>query len=1148
MLSSDHEQAEILERILTIGQAVQKHIHENPKIVYELIVETVCETTGADCAVLYPYHPSFGEFYDVDNVAACGLHHELPVEPRADQRRRLAARVHREGEVVREDIEKEEPHLPSESPLITREEIRAFMGLSLRVGKDYLGILYVDYREPHSFSEEERQIIRLLGYQAAIAISNSWTSRLADLRSDALSKLKMVGQSLVAIEDPAKSLDDLLEGIAHHALDVLDADMVDIYQYVQISDEYIMPPTLVGRRWFPEVPKTEIYEDDVIMTAIKIGEPQYFHDSQGTASLTGKYEVPREDAPDQQFVVREGIGSSAIIPLIAANETVGVMFVNYRNRQLFGPEQKDVIESFAAQAAIAVHNNRMFNETLRQRNELEVVDEVGKLLMATLDLREIPRLLLQRIIRLFGVAGASLWGVDHANRRVNFLFALDRTGAEEPYSDAIREMTFQLGDGIVGMVAESGEPIVDNDVQANPNWDKRVDAATSFETKSILAVPLTYKQETIGVVEILNPLSEVPFTEEDRDFLVSVVSPAAIALENARLFYEVNQSLERRVEALTVLNEIGQTLTSGIRLREDEILELIYEQTRKLTGTQDMYIALYDEATNMIRFGLALVRGQRVAYEPREADMDKRGKTEEIIFTRQPILHRTIREAEDWYGQPGHQEFVDLIQPSWLGVPMILGEKVLGVIAVYDVELEGAYDEHDLQALLSMASQAAIALDNANLYYEINQALTEANQALERRVQALSVLNDVGQTLTSGIRLKENGILNSIYEQACRLTGTQNIYIAQYDEQTEMITFKLLMEKGEPLDVEQQKGFAPRKINRAELGKTEEVVLTRKPILHKTRAEALAWYQEPGHREYVGEVSASHLAVPMMIGERVMGVLAIYDWGREGTYDEQDLQVLSSMASQAAIALENARLYAAAREELIAARQLAALGTVTAAIQHRINNTLNIIGPNLTRLRRRVDTSDATIQEILDIIERNTKYTSDYINRIQEPLKETEDQFVDINLSLREAQAQVLEQYQDRAGFGKVEVVYDIDDSLPPIEASLGQINEVFRNLIENSYKAMAGDGGRLTITNRLSDDWLEVEIRDTGHGIPPNIRDRLLEKPVPSREPGAGSGLGLWLTNLLLQKYAGEIALQETGPNGTTMLVRLPIASPKWL
>ncbi len=233
------------------------------------------------------------------------------------------------------------------------------------------------------------------------------------------------------------------------------------------------------------------------------------------------------------------------------------------------------------------------------------------------------------------------------------------------------------------------------------------------------------------------------------------------------------------------------------------------------------------------------------------------------------------------------------------------------------------------------------------------------------------------------------------------------------------------------------------------------------------------------------------------------------------------------------------------RRELTAIRQVATLGTATAALQHRINNTLNIIIPNVTRLRRRVDLSDETIQEILDIIERNARYTSDYINRIQEQLKETEIQVVDINATLREAQVQIQHQYQNRAGFGTIEIIYNLDDSLPSIKAPLGQIAEVFCNLIENSYKAMGADGGTLTITSWRTDSWLEVEVQDTGTGIPSNIRNNLFNQPVPSKQPdqgSRGSGLGLWLSALLLQKYAGEIKMADTGPSGTTMLVRLPV------
>lgn len=236
------------------------------------------------------------------------------------------------------------------------------------------------------------------------------------------------------------------------------------------------------------------------------------------------------------------------------------------------------------------------------------------------------------------------------------------------------------------------------------------------------------------------------------------------------------------------------------------------------------------------------------------------------------------------------------------------------------------------------------------------------------------------------------------------------------------------------------------------------------------------------------------------------------------------------------------------KENAIAAnRHLTLLGIATAAIQHRINNTLNIIGPNITRLRKRVDLEDETIREIFDIIERNIRYTSTYIQRIQNPLKDTTLQTVDINASLRDAQAQVWQQYQDVNGFGQVRIQYELDDSLPLVSASVGHITEIFRNLIENSCKAMASEGGTLTVISRRVDDWLEVEIRDTGPGIAPEIRDQLFEKPVPYRyssQETHGSGLGLWLSVLLLKRYAGKIKIADTGPQGTTMLVRLPISN----
>jgi GAF domain-containing protein len=815
------------------------------------------------------------------------------------------------------------------------------------VGEEIVGVISADKDGLAGFDEHDQSLLGTLASQAAVAVRNARLFERETSRSTVLQRLHQIGEQLLSAELSARGLRKVLRQIARSARSVLGADLVEVYQYIQAEDRYILPPILEGERQHPTVVKEKIFEDDIAVKVVEGGEPLYRPDAQGDRLLSGPFTVERPERPEKRFVVREGVLSSAAVPLKAAGETMGVMFINYRTWQDFTPDQRAIIELFANQAALAIYNARVYRQ------------------------------------------------------------------------------------------------------------------------------------------------------------------------------------LTRRVQGLAALNEIGQTLTTGIRLKQDEIMELIYEQAKKLTGTQDMYIALYDEETGLICFGLATEHGERVHYEPREADMQKRGKTEEVIFTRRPILHRTLAESEAWYGQPGHQEFIGRVSSSWLGVPMVAGDKVLGMIAMYDWEREYAYDEQDLQVVSSMASQTAIALDNAMLYYEINRQLP-------RRVEALAALNKIGQTLTAGIRLKQDAILELIYEQAKELTGAQDMYIALYDEETGMIRFGLATEYGEPVHIELRKADMQKR------GKTEEVIFTRSPILHRTLAESKAWYGQPGHQEFIGRVSPSWLGVPMVVGERVLGTIAIYDWEREYAYDEQDLRAVSSMASQAAIALDNARLYEEARSEAIAAKQLATLGTAIAALQHRINNTFNIIVPNVTRLRKRVDMTDETIVEMLDIIERNARYTSDIITRIQEPLREVEVQDVDVNAVLSDVVSKVRELWRTDSTQPLVEVTLDLDDSIPQIQAPIGQVAEAFRNLVDNGYRAMKA-GGQLTVTSQYADDMIQVRVRDTGGGIPPAVQKHLFVRPVPSKEPGRGAGLGLWLSRLMLQSIGGDVTIEKTSSTGTTMLAQIP-------
>ena len=393
----------------------------------------------------------------------------------------------------------------------------------------------------------------LTGAQQDILQSIGEAFRRDNELADALARLSEVGQALVSLEASSGELERLLQQVVESAQAVLGADVVTVYRYLQDRDEFLVPPVQVGDLREPEVPKEYVFKDDVVVRIVRGGSSLYSSNAQGEPQFAGPFEVERPERPEKRFVAREGIVSSAAVPLKVGAEAVGVMFVSYRSPQPFTDDQREVVELFANQAAVAIHNARQFELISRQRDELRTISDIGTLLVSTLDVREVPKRLMQEVIPLFHAERASLWMVDEAASRVQFRFSLNREGQEDEIDAAMRAMpadAFQLGRGIVGIVAQSGEPETVNNAQKDPRWNDNVDEVTGFATNSILAVPLTHRGRTTGVIELINRIDDRPFTETDQGLMVALASIAAIALDNATLFYEVNQDLEQRYNEL----------------------------------------------------------------------------------------------------------------------------------------------------------------------------------------------------------------------------------------------------------------------------------------------------------------------------------------------------------------------------------------------------------------------------------------------------------------------------------------------------------------------------------------------------------------------------------------------------------------------
>ena len=1095
--------------------------------------------------------------------------------------------------------------------------------------------------------------------------------------SQALAALNQIGQTLLVIQD----LPETLRKIAESTRDVLNADIVDLYEYIQERDEFILPPILCGERRDPYVPKEKIYADDVVVKIVKAGRPQYYPDACQTDALTEGF-VARADAPKNRFVVREGVESSVSLPLMAGDETVGVMFVNYRVKQTFDAEQRTLIEAFSNLAALAIFNARLYQSEHERRLRYETLQETARVVNESLSPKEVSEHALEQLHKVveFSSASVQLFEGDH---RIVF-----SVRAFQLISEASRLHRDLSEDALVSKIIHNRQPLVLGNVLAEPLWEVLPETS---HIQSWIGAPLIAKGEVIGLLTVdhqtvgyynsqhgevvaafasqlavamhnsiqaqalahLNQLSQrlvslseesgkfhqlleeiaksakevlradiielyeysqakeeyklpqisigerrgpvvlkkkiyaddvilqlinrdgptyvekaqgdtvitsdytikrkykpsdrfaireeiqstaaIPlkagdepvglmfanyrtpqrFPREQQELIELFANQAAIAIQNARLYKRLN-----------VLGEIGQQLTANLRLQEHEILDLVHERAGELMDAQNMYIALYDEKTDTINFGLAFTEGKPLKIEARKIDDQKRGRTEEIIRTGQPIFIASQDESLQWYKKPGRAEYVGKVSPSWIGVPMLTRNRVVGVIATYHPDKDNIYGQDDLNILQAIANQAAIALDNSRTF----QALV-----------------DFGQEVSAGIGLQEDEILKLIYDQASKLMDTNNMYIALYDDRVDEISFGLAFQAGKPITI------TARKIDDAKRGRTEEIIRTQQPLFIPTRKKSIEWYAQPGHAEFIDNPLASWVGVPMMAEEKVLGVVATYHPDQDHVYTEGDVRILQSMANIAAVAIENARRYADVEEAnarlesanaKIAQNEAVLVRTMIAAdFVHHLNNLAGTIPIWVGRIKKRMKAALPENDPLLNEVE---KYLAKIVQDNDRLLREGEQiksmpapEILQVDDLLQSLVHQAYVQMPV-----EVEIRYE-QKPLPPIRAVASELSNSLWCVLENGVDAMLPKGGVLEINTQVElgdhqKKWLQIEIKDHGKGIKEGNLSKIFQ-PFQSTKKGH-MGYGLWRTKNIIDSLGGEITFKSLENQGTTFQIKLPV------
>ncbi len=454
----------------------------------------------------------------------------------------------------------------------------------------------------------------------------------------------------------------------------------------------------------------------------------------------------------------------------------------------------------------------------------------------------------------------------------------------------------RVGEGLAWRAIQTRDLLLGQNFAADARPAVR-EAAAREGLQAYAVVPLQVRDKALGVIQVIYR-SPHKFTPYEQTTLRTVGRQIGLFIEN----YRMAQAQKRRIAELEALNHIGRAISSTLDL--NALLKTFYTEISRLLDTTNFFVALYDPVTQV--FSLPIHYDSGIEYPPEPTPIGP-GLTSYVIQQRKSLLIRDMeRERATLPVQPvlggtGKRA------ASWLGVPMIFGEEVLGAIVIQSY-LPNTYTGEDQRFLEAVADQAAIGIKNALLFTETRQRADEATS-----------LYNIGVLLASTRDMDE--ILMAIYHEASKVLDTAAFSVALYDEARNEIKYELFVDQGEVLD-KFSTVMSETSLN-AWMIRNQQAILVRDPEKDSFPVEGVLI---AGHEWW----PVSFLGVPLIYSGRAIGAIAVQSQ-KPFAFDARQKQVLEAIAHLAAPALENARLLRQLQASVEAQSQLLktiqALGT-----------------------------------------------------------------------------------------------------------------------------------------------------------------------------------------------------------------------------
>jgi GAF domain-containing protein/anti-sigma regulatory factor (Ser/Thr protein kinase)/ActR/RegA family two-component response regulator len=979
---------------------------------------------------------------------------------------------------------------------------RAALAAPLIVQDRVIGALSIRDRTGRVFSDRDRALAQAFADQVAVALENARLHRETERRRREAEELARIARALTDAPDETTVADRIVQSVLP-----LFGVQSAILRRVR-PDGALVAISVAGRA------RDYFDPGHVIPRGVGLAGRAVAEGRPIAGDVLDEPDVVLSDDLRRR-VVGAGIRGMLAIPLRARSETLGVLALGAAGPRRFSASEVALLDTFADQAALALHNAQVLKESKARQGQLEALLEVTRELSAIQSVESLLDMIAETCGRLLDSESVGFRLLEGDELVV--------TGMRGDAGQMMNVSRLKIGESLSGIVAATGEPLVVTDIANDPRViPAHRDALGRAGYKHWLGVPVQIGGRLVGVLSI-RTRRDPGFSERDLAMATAFAAQAAIALQTARLYSDA----ERRRQTAERLADVGRLISQSLDLQDvaprvvnnlRSLIPALRVALYRIDPTSDDLLLVADSNDPAITIASSLVFHHGTGLAGLACQERRLVVTPNILTDSRFRLEPDVQTY--WASTP--------IRAA-VAVPLLGSASILGVLIVADREARIFADE-ELRVLEMFAAQATVALDNARLFLES-----------ETRRRTAEALAEVGRVLSQALEPGE--VAQRIADSVCGLLGCQASALFRLEPSSEDLVRLAVSGDAGPLG---EQVVFPKGV-----GVVGLAVRAREPVV---TADLLADPRVVLTPELRGRIEQAGyravLVVPLLVQDRVIGALAVGDQGGR-RFDREQVQLAQSFADQAALALENARLYAEAKhayEELLRAQSqlvrvetLRAVGELAAGASHHLNNLLAVVLGRLQLALKKFH--DPDLLKHLIPAERAAQDGAEVVARLlrfsRGPTAPTL-----VGVDLNELAGEVIELTRSRwqgelVAKGIAVNVRLEPGSIPEVAADPPSLREVLVNLILNAADAMPS-GGRITITTWAAEGSVYCRVSDTGIGMSLDVQRRARE-PFYTTKGVKSTGLGLSVNYGILQRHGGDLTIESVEGRGTDITVRLP-------